>query len=678
MASEKNPFLIEYTVGLNYITPAVRQKIGVAGNHNAVELEFKVDEGLKAHLEANTGDGHDGGGVRYRFEVTNGVSEVFRTETFDVNEEYKFSYSLQERDTRYGGSVKVVLVLTAFDGNTAAMEVFCPSALLTATGAPHHVSRVSYTELEQKALRAADDAAEAADYVRQIKEAYDSGELKGDKGDVGPVGPKGEKGEDGKDYVLTDEDKSEISDKVSTHEKYFDITDGGVISLKPEYRGAARPKDVTPSVLLTPFDSTTAAENIPNSQSDNGWGKVGSKYYELPQEIRMPTTVNGISVTGYQKDMFAFNGRIVRVILNSNITSIPDYFFYHATNLEEVLCIEQVTAIGRSAFSNTRIKRIEFPNLTSVSQQAFRQCVRLEYIDIGKVTVLPDYLFMFCYNLTDIVNDNAVTTVGMATFFSCFNLSKVDNLISSGVTTSISVNAFHYCRATFDLGGNLNSWTYTLGSNTIKLHNTKFWEAVDYKPYVCSNPALSFLDQYDLRWQTVIADPQTGMMLGECCDGLSIMGAWCSLNNVTADHPREFLDICDKYGADFADIIDGVSASACAEFWAAMGLECVDVLESSISTAEGLRNLYSALADGKYVVITVAGSPIQYEGHVVAVTGLTPQGELIIQDSGNTGWQQGARGSRTGKIPIQNLISTTRYGDGNSLRAVILSKKAVT
>lgn len=206
MANERNPYLIEYTVGLNYITPAARQRVGMAGNHNATALDFTVDDNLRDALENYAATPY----VKYRFDVYNAAGEVFRTESQDVNEssheDYVFPYTLQERDTRHGGNIKVILVLTAFDGDEVVEEVYCHPAILQVEGQPEGVAsdgknRVSYSELELKALEAAKAAQEAStqaldasDAVLEIKQAYDSGEL---KGDIGPVGPQGEKGEQG-------------------------------------------------------------------------------------------------------------------------------------------------------------------------------------------------------------------------------------------------------------------------------------------------------------------------------------------------------------------------------------------------------------------------------------------------------------------------------------------------
>lgn len=197
---------ISFRVGFDGITPSSRQRVGMQKNHNMVELEFEVEPALRVALQDNEASEK----VVCRFEIYNAVGEVFRTASEDVLERFDdfiFYYDLQERDTRYGGIVKVVLVLTALDGTDTVMESYSFPALLQVESLPEGVasdgeSRVSYSELELKALEAAKvakdaagQAVEASAAALEVKQAYDNGELKGEQGDVGPVGPQGEKGD---------------------------------------------------------------------------------------------------------------------------------------------------------------------------------------------------------------------------------------------------------------------------------------------------------------------------------------------------------------------------------------------------------------------------------------------------------------------------------------------------
>lgn len=485
--------------------------------------------------------------------------------------------------------------------------------------------------------------------------------------------------------VLTEKDKTDIAALMPTHEKYFEITDDGIISLKAAYRGASRPKDVE-GALLTPFDASLSSSALAYSQSDNGWAKVGSKYYELPHEIIIPTTVNGITVTGFQNSAFAFNERITKVVLNSNITTLSNYLFYRAMNLEEVANTEQITAVGTADFICTSIKKIEFPNLQTLNKNAFKQCTQLEYVDIGKVTVLNDTTFQVCYNLKEVkLAENVyLTSISKGAFWGCYNLRKVDNLLKPNVTKNIGQDAFLLCRATYDWA-TLTGCTFGTGATANQLHATKFWENVNFTP--CENKALSFLNQNDLRWQMVKVSERTGTgnlatsgVFGGGCSIFVHMGAWCSLNNVTVDDARDFSDICKQYGTDIKEIDGGTDTDSPSDYWRdpnndfyeKMGLD-IEYINAPCNAAM-LQKIYNALAEGKYIGIATSGGIGAYTGHIMAITGITPTGELIIQDSANMFWQNGSRENAQGKIPIQNLIQTTQYATSGTV-GFILSKK---
>lgn len=232
---------IPFQVGFDGIAPSTRQKIGMQGSHNMVNLEFEVDPMLRATLQGGASES-----VFFHFEIYNSIGEVFRTASEDVLERFDdfiFYYDLQERDTRYGGTIKVVLVLTAFDGNSTVMESYSFPALLQVESLPEGVAsdgknRVSYSELELKALAAANvaqeasaQAVESAAAVLVVKQAYDSGELKGEQGIQGPAGPqgtqgeKGDKGDKGDPYILTQADKTEITNMVISN--FIDVSEVG-------------------------------------------------------------------------------------------------------------------------------------------------------------------------------------------------------------------------------------------------------------------------------------------------------------------------------------------------------------------------------------------------------------------------------------------------------------------
>lgn len=478
------------------------------------------------------------------------------------------------------------------------------------------------------------------------------------------------------------------------YEKYFDITEDGVISLKSAYRGALNFKYNPEGVPA--LDTGVKVTNVPDALSDNGEAKAGSKNHELPSEICIPLTINGITVKSLAAGMFAYNDRIKRVVLNQNIKKLNGYTFARARNLAELECTEQITQIGNSEFLYSPIKKVEFPNLTgALPQSVFKLCPLLEYVDIGSVESIGKTAFQFATNLSEIKIKNFVKTVGDGAFNYCLNLRTIDNIISPGVTTEIGIGAFSICRPTYNwqslknAGCTVKEYATPYLDNLViatdkdgkQRHTSKFWEGVSFTP--CENRAISFLSQMDLRWKDVWVRPERadGTLGGLGCAAFSVMGAWCSLNNVTVDDARDYIDICKKYGTDIKYVTgtyapnSTVSESELNAFFDAMGLSRT-YLQNENFDADSVAEIYQAIADGKYVIFTT-GSYSAATGHAVCVTGITPLGELIVQDSATNGaWQLGIRDNFTGKIPMQNLIVTN--GFNQKMQCMILGKKAVT
>ncbi len=711
---------IEYQVKLDRISPAARQRVGMAGNHNMVKLNFIVDSDLAAHVESVEANG---GYVTYRFEIHNAADEIFRTEPVEIEDEFEFCYTLQERDTRYGGTVKVQLVLTAFDGTEAIKEVFTYPALLRVDGDARGTSRISYSELELKALAAADSAAE-------VHEAFVNGELKGEKGDkgekgekgapflysdftseqlealrgpkglqgetgpqgdkgekgdkgeqgiqgiqgiqgpAGPMGPKGEQGPKGDDYVLTEADLSEIATR--THEQYFEISADGLLALKPEYRGAFDLK------LDDEDASKITADNCPYAISDMGVGVAGSKNHELPEELIIPSTVNGITTTISRTAAFAYNQRIRKITLPDTWAALPNGFAYRAYNLEEVENTENILQIQSYCFNNTKIKKMLFPKLTGMGSYSFWGCSQLEYVDIGSVTAIGKNAFAQDNKLKEIEIDNPVQEIKEGAFWGCSNLRTIENIVAPNVTTSIGAGAFINCRATYDWD-KLTNCTFGTNATSEQLHSTKFWEGVTFKP--CSNKALSFLNQGDLRWRNVLigngGDKDRNFEDG--CLLMSVMGVYCSLNNINVDDARDFIDICTINGIDTTKYYPSMGSDYMCDLYDKLGMNYE--LISTPLDANKLKTLYDALAEGKYAVThTFSSATSSGTAHAVAITGIYPTGELLVQDSSDPCWRNGINENAKSRIPIQNLTESFEENTGSNAfdTIVILSKKEVT
>lgn len=123
---------IEYTVSESGIAPAVTQFGGVQGEHRATELSFSIENALWKKLKGLVAN--EGGELIYRFDGYDGEGGVHRSDTASLTE--SVSYLLEEQLTRYGGTVRVVLVVSFVKSDTTEMELYSFPAMLKLKGLP--------------------------------------------------------------------------------------------------------------------------------------------------------------------------------------------------------------------------------------------------------------------------------------------------------------------------------------------------------------------------------------------------------------------------------------------------------------------------------------------------------------------------------------------------------------
>lgn len=158
--------VIHYDVTSEGISPAVRQKCGVQGDHNVTMLEFELSAPFYNSIinEAN------GRHLVYRFEGYDSVGSKAATQFKDLNESV-VKYSLENWLTENGGDIKVVLVISAMDAleeSALAFELYTFPAVLSLYDRPdgENVDVSNRTEVETLA-EVARNAAAVADAARE-------------------------------------------------------------------------------------------------------------------------------------------------------------------------------------------------------------------------------------------------------------------------------------------------------------------------------------------------------------------------------------------------------------------------------------------------------------------------------------------------------------------------------
>ena len=150
----------------------------------------------------------------------------------------------------------------------------------------------------------------------------------------------------------------------------------------------------TETLTVIPFNYTTANGAITISGYTGSGGVV-----------TIPSTVNGLPVTG-----------------------IGDHAFASATGLTSITIPDGVTSIGTGAFGGcSSLANVTIPNtVTSIGDSAFLACDALTAITLpSSLASLGDDAFSFCSHLTDVLIPRSVTSIGNYVFTGCSDLTAI-------------------------------------------------------------------------------------------------------------------------------------------------------------------------------------------------------------------------------------------------------------
>lgn len=414
------------------------------------------------------------------------------------------------------------------------------------------------------------------------------------------------------EQTLTEEQKAQARDNIGAaafdqdcHADYFQITSDGIISLKPEYRGAS---------LTTSY---------PYSVSDKGVNVVGSKNHEVPKVLYVPEIVNGITATSFPNAVFFCNEALDSVVLPNTVTELPLGCFNYCYNLRNVYNTEHITKLGKYALQLTAIKRAYFPNLQEITGiSAFASCGYLSYAHLGNVTAVPDETFRFDVSLDRVMSDGKVTTLGAKAFARTHKLRDVDFVAG---LTSIGDAGFldSHLDYAWDSLTNCSFGTYATDK---QLNPTDFWSACTFTP--CENPLPTLLCQDDPRWANDTFGNST-LKYSSGCSVMAMLHVYAALKNVKFSTVYEFEDVIQGlYPALLND--STISFAEYKTYLEGLGLT-VQTFGSYNQTT--LQSLYDALAAGKYAILPMTNGSTSLSGHTVVAYGINSNGELLIADS---------------------------------------------
>lgn len=127
---------IEYTVTAEGISPQTIQRGGVQGEHQATEVVFNLHQNLITHLKECVAEGQK---IIYRIDGYNGEGRVVRSTVYDLDGT-SISYLLDIPLTRYGGIVKLVLIISLINGDITETEIVNCAALIRLKNQPNGMS----------------------------------------------------------------------------------------------------------------------------------------------------------------------------------------------------------------------------------------------------------------------------------------------------------------------------------------------------------------------------------------------------------------------------------------------------------------------------------------------------------------------------------------------------------
>ena len=253
---------LEFTVGIDSISPDTAQFGGIQGEHNATEIEITLTDELVSALKGALNL------VYYRVDLVDGAGTHYIGEPVVFVGESSLIYKIPQAATAQGGNGEVRLIFSEMTDSETTKLVYTFAMRLYFESSFHgDEAEIKAVEDLSGLVKKANDCAESAErsaalannasimagqYAQEVDQMItdtldnlkESGEFdgedgipathswngtvltvtsasgtssadlkgeKGDKGATGSTGPRGEKGDKGDAYILTDADKEEIS-----------------------------------------------------------------------------------------------------------------------------------------------------------------------------------------------------------------------------------------------------------------------------------------------------------------------------------------------------------------------------------------------------------------------------------------------------------------------------------
>ncbi len=260
-----------------------------------------------------------------------------------------------------------------------------------------------------------------------------------------------------------------LKDSVFTHMYKFHSNSPGV-SRYYEFKGATAGTYYCDETNI--YAMYKCIKNVPANEPSDDRQPVNIYNTEYFEPVKVNTFIRGencVAGSFYRYDIPEYQtDKIVRLHIESGVTSIGDYFMYEAFNLKNVSFGDAslIVHLGTNCFAYTQIDgEYSFPNLLDTSIDGwFTQCPKLVGLTLnGKIKNILPGAFRMCISLKYInrVDAHIMTTtpvnIGETAFLYCTNLELLD--IKATTRVNVSKYAFMNTNISARIGeyGNQNS-----------------------------------------------------------------------------------------------------------------------------------------------------------------------------------------------------------------------------
>ena len=179
----------------------------------------------------------------------------------------------------------------------------------------------------------------------------------------------------------------------------------------------------------------------PNRGGEMPWIQYDSGYKSVNTFDEFGALFNGLTKIG--QNAFCCPN-LTSIVIPSTVTEIGTGAFQNTSKLTSLNNLENIQSIGASAFANSHIGGdISLPNLTYIGGSAFTK-TKITSISFPATTTLSSNdIFNSCSNLTTITGLSNLTIIPNYTFYKCTQLSNAD--LDFSIITEIRQGAFQEC-----------------------------------------------------------------------------------------------------------------------------------------------------------------------------------------------------------------------------------------